>query len=71
MVGLSVPTTRTGRPSGPSTIWRDHEFAVEGITIVGVGPMFVERVDRRLTWRRVLAAGAVSGSWLGLFVGRC
>jgi hypothetical protein len=35
----------------------DHAFAVAGITIVGVEPMFVERVDGRLTWRRVLAPG--------------
>jgi hypothetical protein len=31
--------------------------------------MLVERVAGRLTWRRVLGAGAASGAWLGLFVG--
>jgi hypothetical protein len=46
-----------------------EEFPVQGLTIVGIDPMLVERVDARLTWRRVLAAGAASGAWLGLFVG--
>ncbi len=47
----------------------DNEFPVQGVTIVGVDPMLVERVDARLTWKRVLTAGAMSGAWLGLFVG--
>jgi heat induced stress protein YflT len=46
-----------------------EEFPVQGLTIVGIDPMLVERVDARLTWRRVLATGAASGAWLGLFVG--
>jgi hypothetical protein len=45
------------------------EFPVQGLTIVGIDPMLVERVDARLTWRRVLATRAASGAWLGLFVG--
>jgi hypothetical protein len=45
------------------------EFPVQGLTIVGIDPMLVERVDARLTWRRVLVTGAASGAWLGLFVG--
>jgi len=32
----------------------DQEFPVQGITIVGIEPMVVERVDGRLTWSRVL-----------------
>jgi hypothetical protein len=47
----------------------DSEFPVQGLTIVGIEPMVVERVDARLTWRRVLATGAASGAWLGLFIG--
>src|SRR6266545_2336750 len=47
----------------------DHGFPVQGVTIVGIEPMLVERVDARLTWRSVLAGGAASGAWLGLFVG--
>jgi Na+/proline symporter len=31
--------------------------------------MLAERVDVRLTWGRVLATGAASGAWLGLFIG--
>jgi hypothetical protein len=47
----------------------DHEFPVEDVTIVGVDLMLVERVIGRLTWGRVLASGAASGVWMGLFVG--
>jgi hypothetical protein len=47
----------------------DSDFPVQGVTIVGLEPMLVERVDARLTWKRVLTAGAMSGAWLGLFVG--
>ncbi|KAA2247681.1 magnesium transporter [Solihabitans fulvus] len=47
----------------------DNEFPVQDITIVGIEPMLVERVAARLTWGRVLAAGAASGAWFGLFVG--
>jgi hypothetical protein len=47
----------------------DNGFPVHGITIVGIDPMLVERVDTHLTWRRVLATGAMSGAWLGLLVG--
>lgn len=47
----------------------DNDFPVRGLTIVGIDPVLVERVDAHLTWRRVLATGAMSGAWLGLFVG--
>jgi hypothetical protein len=47
----------------------DNEFPVQDVTIVGVEPMLVERVSARLTWGRVLSAGAASGAWFGLFVG--
>jgi hypothetical protein len=75
----NLPTLPDGWPIGSYDTYReaqravdhlaDHEFPVQGLTIVGVEPMLVERVDGRLTWRRVLGAGAASGAWLGLFVG--
>lgn len=77
--GLPTPTPPTGWPIGSYPAYADaqravdylsdEEFAVQDVTIVGVDLMQVERVTGRLTWGRVLAAGAFSGAWLGLFVG--
>lgn len=47
----------------------DHEFPVQNVLIVGTELRQVERVTGRLTWGRVLSAGAASGAWLGLFIG--
>jgi hypothetical protein len=47
----------------------DHEFAVENCMIVGTDLKQVERVTGRLTRGRVVGAGALSGMWMGLFVG--
>lgn len=47
----------------------DNDFPVADLTIVGVDLMLVERVVGKLTWARVLLAGAGSGAWIGLFVG--
>ncbi len=47
----------------------DREFPVQQVTIVGVDLMQVERVTGRLTWPRVLGGGALTGAWLGLFIG--
>src|SRR6201994_2961487 len=47
----------------------DQEFPVEQVTIVGVDLMQVERVTGRLTWPRVLGGGALTGAWLGVFLG--
>ena len=47
----------------------DHEFAVQNCMIVGTDLRQVERVTGRLTRGRVLGAGALSGMWMGLFVG--
>jgi hypothetical protein len=47
----------------------DNDFPVAEVTIVGVDLMLVERVIGRLTWGKVLASGAASGAWFGLFVG--
>ncbi len=75
----NLPTLPDGWPIGSYDTYReaqravdhlaDHEFPVQDVTIVGVEPMVVERVAARLTWGRVLGAGAASGAWLGLFVG--
>jgi hypothetical protein len=74
-----LPTLPDGWPIGSYDTYKDaqravehlahSDFPVEGITIVGVEPMLVERVYGRLTWSRVLSTGAASGAWLGLFVG--
>jgi hypothetical protein len=47
----------------------DNAFAVENCMIVGTDLRQVERVTGRLTRGRVAGAGALSGMWLGLFVG--
>jgi hypothetical protein len=75
----SLPTMPEGWPIGSYDTYKeaqravdflaDNEFPVQDVTIVGVEPMLVERVSARLTWGRVLSAGAASGAWLGLFVG--
>ena len=75
----NLPTPPTGWPVGSFATYAeaqqavdylaDNEFPVEDVTIVGVDLMLVERVLGRLTWGRVLASGAASGVWMGLFVG--
>lgn len=47
----------------------DRDFPVENVLIVGTDLKQIERVTGRLSWARVLLAGALSGGWLGLFVG--
>ena len=46
-----------------------QDFTVENVTIVGSDLQLVERVTGRLTRGKVVAAGAASGAWMGLFVG--
>ncbi|TQM85119.1 hypothetical protein FHX81_7590 [Saccharothrix saharensis] len=75
----AAPTPPTGWPIGSYATYAeaqravdhlaDQEFPVQDVTIVGVDLMVVERVTARLTWGRVLAGGAASGAWFGLFVG--
>jgi len=75
----NLPTPPSGWPVGSFGTYAeaqravdhlaDHAFPVEDVTIVGVDLMLVERVLGRLTWGRVLASGAASGVWMGLFVG--
>lgn len=47
----------------------DNEFQVQQVAIVGTELKTVERVTGRLTRGKVAAASAVSGFWMGLFVG--
>src|SRR5436190_13166015 len=47
----------------------DREFPVENCMIVGTELKSVERITGRLTTGKVAAGGALSGAWLGLFVG--
>lgn len=47
----------------------DNGFPVENCLIVGTELKQVERVTARLTWGRIALGGALSGLWLGLFVG--
>jgi hypothetical protein len=75
----SLPTMPNGWPIGSYDTYAeaqravdylaDSKFPVQDVTIVGVEPLLVERVSGRLSWGRVLGAGAMSGAWFGLFVG--
>ena len=47
----------------------DREFPVQNLEIVGTDLKSIERVTGRLTRGRVASAGALSGFWIGLFVG--
>ena len=47
----------------------DKEFPVENCMIVGTELKQVERITGRLTYSRVATLGALSGLWLGAFVG--
>lgn len=47
----------------------DNEFPVQNCMIVGTDLKQIERVVGRLTWGRVIAGGALSGAWFGLFIG--
>ncbi|MFD1714254.1 general stress protein [Amnibacterium flavum] len=45
------------------------DFAVQDVSIVGNDLKSVERVTGKLTWGRAAGAGALSGLWLGVFIG--
>lgn len=47
----------------------DNEFPVKDVLIVGTDLRQMERVTGRLTRGRVIGAGALSGAWLGFFIG--
>lgn len=45
------------------------EFPVRELAIVGTDLTTVERITGKLTWGRAAGAGALSGAWLGTFLG--
>ena len=47
----------------------DNNFPVRNVAIVGTDLKSVERVTGRLTRGKAAAAGAISGLWIGLYVG--
>jgi hypothetical protein len=47
----------------------DNAFPVQNVAIVGTGLRSIERVTGRLTRGRRAVSGAISGLWLGMFVG--
>jgi hypothetical protein len=47
----------------------DQGFPVQNVEIVGTELRSIERVTGRLTRGKLAAAGALSGLWIGLFVG--
>jgi uncharacterized protein YqgC (DUF456 family) len=47
----------------------DNDFPVQNVAIVGTDLKSIERVTGRLTRGKVAVAGAISGLWLGMFVG--
>lgn len=47
----------------------DNEFEVKHVAIIGTDLKSVERVVGRLTRGRVAVASAMSGVWMGLFIG--
>jgi hypothetical protein len=47
----------------------DKQFPVENVLIVGTDLKQLERVTGRLTRSKVAVGGAISGAWLGTFVG--
>ena len=47
----------------------DKEFPVQNCMIVGTDLKRIERITGRLTYTRVALGGALSGLWLGVFVG--
>lgn len=47
----------------------DQDFPVQNVEIVGTELRSIERVTGRLTRGKIAAAGALSGLWIGLFVG--
>ncbi len=77
--GPQLPTPPSGWPIGSYPTYAeaqravdylsDEDFPVQGVTIVGIDLMQVERVLGRLNWQKVIVGGVASGAWLGIFVG--
>ncbi|GAA5128334.1 hypothetical protein GCM10025762_58510 [Haloechinothrix salitolerans] len=74
-----LPTPPSGWPIGCYPTYEEaqravdylagDDFPVSDVTIVGVDLMLVERVMGKLSWGKVLVAGAVPGAWFGLLIG--
>jgi hypothetical protein len=47
----------------------DNQFEVQNVVIVGTELKSIERVTGRLTRQKAAIASAVSGAWMGLFIG--
>jgi hypothetical protein len=47
----------------------DREFEVQNVVIVGTELRSVERVTGRITRSKIAVASAMSGAWMGLFIG--
>jgi hypothetical protein len=47
----------------------DNQFEVQNVAIVGTELKSVERVTGRVTRGKVALASAMSGAWMGLFIG--
>ena len=47
----------------------DQDYPVQNVEIVGTELRSIERVTGHLTRGKIAAAGAMSGLWIGLFVG--
>ncbi|MGO2045939.1 general stress protein [Brachybacterium tyrofermentans] len=47
----------------------DNHFPVQSTLIVGTDLKLMERVTGRKSWGRVIGQGALSGLWMGLFLG--
>ncbi|MDN5899559.1 MAG: hypothetical protein L0H74_05770, partial [Brachybacterium sp.] len=47
----------------------DKQFPVQSTLIVGTDLKLMERVTGRRTWPKVISQGALSGLWMGLFLG--
>jgi hypothetical protein len=58
-----------GKAQGVVDYLAEHAFPVQSVEIVGTELRSVERVTGRLTRGKLAAAGALSGLWIGLFVG--
>jgi|1186.fasta_scaffold38383_2 hypothetical protein len=66
----SVASAGTYRDAERAVDWlSDQGFPVDGVSIVGTGLRYVERVSGRLTTGRAALVGAGQGAWIGLFFG--
>jgi tetrahydromethanopterin S-methyltransferase subunit G len=66
----TVATETNYREAERAVDWlSDHDFPVEGVSIVGTGLRSVERVSGRVTTGRAALMGAAQGATIGLLFG--